>query len=146
MRRSILLVIAAGCLSAAGPAAEGVTKELAKFRGTWKYTSLEQDGRPVPEAQYREARLTIKGDQFTFTLGADTSHGTFEVDPAQKPKAIDVTFTDGPDKGKTIRGVYELTGDTYKACLGSKENDRPKELASKAGTGHVLAVLKRVQP
>ncbi len=146
MRRSILLLIAAGCLTAADSAKEGVAKELEKFRGTWKYTSMEQDGRPVPEAQYRAARLTIKGDRFTFALGDSTSHGTFKVDPAKKPKAIDITFTDGPDKGKTIQGVYEVTGDTYKVCLGSKANDRPKELASKADTGHVLAVLKRVKP
>ena len=146
MRRSVLLLIAAGCLVASDSVKDGVQKELEKFRGTWKYTSLEQDGKPVPEAQYREARLTIKGGQFTFTLGDSTSHGTFKVDPAKKPKTIDITFTDGPDKGKTILGVYDLQGDTYKACLGSKENDRPKELAAKAGTGHVLAVLKRVQP
>ena len=49
MRRLLLFVTAAGCLTAADPAKEGISKELEKFRGTWKYASMQQDGRPLPD-------------------------------------------------------------------------------------------------
>jgi uncharacterized protein (TIGR03067 family) len=146
MRRTVLLVIAAGLLVAGDSAKENVQKELEKFRGTWKFVSIENEGQAVPKAQYEGARLTLKGDQFTFRQGADSTHGTFKVDPAKQPKTIDVTFTDGPDKGKTIVGVYELKGDTYKVCLQLKGKERPKEFRSQAESGHVLQVLQRVRP
>ncbi len=146
MRLPVLLVIAAGLLVAGDSAKKDVQKELEKFRGTWKFVSVEHDGQSMPKAQLQDGRLTLKGDQFTYTQGANTLHGTFKVDPAKKPKTIDITFTDGPDKGKILQGIYELKGDTYKACLGMKEKDRPKEFRSQTGSGHVLEVLQRVQP
>jgi uncharacterized protein (TIGR03067 family) len=68
------------------------------------------------------------------------------VDVAKKPKTIDITFTEGPEKGKTIVGIYELEGDTYKVCINVNGKERPKEFAAKAGSGHGLEVLKREKP
>jgi len=68
------------------------------------------------------------------------------VDVAKKPKQLDITFTDGPDKGKTTLAIYELEDDTYKVCIDVGEKGRPTEFASKKGSGHVLQVLKREKP
>jgi hypothetical protein len=54
-------------------------------------------------------------------------------------------MTEGDDKGKTFRGIYEFEGDTRKVCLAPAGKERPKEFSSTAGSGHVLAVLKRVK-
>jgi uncharacterized protein (TIGR03067 family) len=58
---------------------------------------------------------------------------------------VDLTETEGDAKGKTFRGIYEFGGDTRKVCLAPEGKDRPKEFSSKAGSGHILAVLKRVK-
>jgi uncharacterized protein (TIGR03067 family) len=75
-----------------------------------------------------------------------TYRGTFKLDLSKKPKEIDVVFTEGPEKGKTSLGIYELEGDVYKVCIGLTGKKRPTEFISKPGSGHVLEVLKRQKP
>jgi uncharacterized protein (TIGR03067 family) len=123
---------------------EAVQKELSRFEGTWQFVSIEIEGKKVPEEQVKNSgKLVLKGDQFTLRQGDVTYKGTLKVDLTQKPKRIDITFTDGPEKGRTSLGIYELDGDTYKVCIGLTGKDRPTEFASKPGSGHVLEVLKR---
>jgi uncharacterized protein (TIGR03067 family) len=68
------------------------------------------------------------------------------VHPSAHPKTIDVTFTEGPEKGKSSYGIYELEGDTYRVCIGLTGKPRPTDFASTPGSGHVLEVLKREKP
>jgi uncharacterized protein (TIGR03067 family) len=120
-----------------------VKKEFERFQGTWAFESVTVEGEAAPAESLKGAKLVIKGDKFTAHEGKEVLHGTFTVDPGKNPKTLDVTFSDGPDKGKTMHGIYELTGDTYKVCIGMPGKERPKEFASKKGSGHVLEVLKR---
>jgi uncharacterized protein (TIGR03067 family) len=75
-----------------------------------------------------------------------TYGGTFVLDPGKKPKTIDIKFTEGPEKGNTSLGIYELDGDTLKICLTITAKDRPTEFAAKAKSGHGFEVLKREKP
>jgi uncharacterized protein (TIGR03067 family) len=137
----LLALVVSGLL-----AADGGNKEIDKFQGTWKFASVELDGRKVPPEALGGARLVIKGDRFSVVDQKATYHGTFRVDPGQSPKAIDVRFTEGPEKGKVIRGIYEVDGDTYRVCMGQAGKGRPTEFASTPGSGNVLEILKRVRP
>jgi len=142
--RILSLALAAGLLLAAdNPAEEAVKKELEKFEGTWRYVAMEIEGAKAEEKDYKDYKLILKGDQFTTTDGKETFHGSFKVEPTQKPKKINVLFTDGPEKGQTALGIYELEGDTYKVCIAFPGKDRPTEFVSKPGSGHVLETLKR---
>jgi uncharacterized protein (TIGR03067 family) len=145
---AVVLIAAAGPLLAGDkPAEDAVRKELQKFEGTWRITSLEMEGMKLPDDQVKQmaARLIIQGDQFTFKDPVSIHKGTFKVDPGKKPKQIDITFTEGPEKGKGIQGIYKLEGDTYTLCASIAGKERPVEFASKPGSGHVLEVLKREQ-
>jgi len=70
----------------------------------------------------------------------------YKLDPAKKPKTIDVLPTDGLDKDKTIEGIYEIKGEELTVCVAKPGSPRPTEFASKAGSGHVLFVLKKAKP
>ena len=119
-------------------------KELERFQGTWKFESLEIGGKMVDVGMFKDARLILEGDKFTHKEGKEPAHGTFKVDVSKKPKTIDITFTDGPNKAKTILGIYELDGDTYKVCIDLAHEDvRPTKFESKKGTMFALEVLKR---
>ncbi len=145
MRMRCLLVLGVVFILAAVDADEEVKKEVARFEGTWKYVSIEMEKMKLTEDALKDLRLKIQGDKFTVTgENADaTFGGTFKVDPTKKPKTIDVTFTDGPEKGKTTLGIYELEGETYKACIDPAGKARPTEFAIKPGSGHALVIHKR---
>jgi uncharacterized protein (TIGR03067 family) len=139
-----LLAGSASPLAADASKPDAVRKELAKFEGTWRFVSMNIQGMKVPEEQLKKfPKMVIHGKQFTLPEGDTTFRGTFKVDVSTKPKQIDVTFTSGPEKGKTCLGIYELEGDTYKVCMGLVGKPRPKAFVAKAGSGHVLEVLKR---
>ena len=38
--------------------------------------------------------------------------GTQKLDPSKSPKTLDVTVTEGLNKGAVMLGIYELGGDT----------------------------------
>jgi uncharacterized protein (TIGR03067 family) len=120
--------------------------ELKRFEGTWSYVEVVTDGKPAPEESFKGSSLVLSGDKFT-VKGSDATHqGTYTVDPTVRPKTLDVTFSDGPEAGKTIKGIYDLTGDRCKVCIALGDQPRPTEFASPPGSGYALEVLKRVKP
>ena len=92
-------------------------------------------------------RLTIKGETWTLDFHnnvKDQRAATMKLDPAQKPKAVDLAFTNGLPTGETIRAIYELKGDDLKFCFADESKQRPKNFDSKEGPGgRWLLVLKR---
>ena len=105
MKWRCLLVLGVVFLLAADDAADEVKKELARFEGTWKFVSVEMEKMKLPEEALKHPRLKIEGDKFSVSDENVSQSGTFKVDPTKKPKTIDVTFTDGPEKGKTSLGI-----------------------------------------
>ena len=59
-----------------------------------------------------------------------------------KPGTIDVTHTDGPQKGETLQGIYALEGDTLKLCFSICF---PTEFSSKPGAGGLLLVASNAR-
>jgi uncharacterized protein (TIGR03067 family) len=143
MRRFAFLLSAAALILVAADDKDEVKKELECFQGTWKFESIEVGGQKFDVKLFKDASLVLEGDKFTQHEGKQVTHGTFKVDLSKKPKTLDVTFTDGPEKGKTMLGIYELDGDTYKACFDLTGKERPTKFESKKGTMVVLEVLKR---
>lgn len=115
------------------------------FDGTWELTHFERDGKDV-KLQTTTRWINANG-RFTVQRGDQViAAGTSKLDPTQKPKAIDVTYTDGPDKGKTFKGIYQVDGDTVKFCrAGMPDDPRPSEFKTKVGSGAFVSVYKRVK-
>jgi len=148
MNRYLCLFGVAALVLVAADDSDEAKKDIERFQGAWVFESVEIEGQPAPAGALKESKLTIDGKKFTMKEGDEISHGTFTIDASKKPKTIDGTFTDGPEKGKTILGIYELEGDTYKACFnvaGKDRKERPTKFESKKGSGFVVEVLKRVK-
>ena len=147
MRWKMLLVCGVGLLvAAAGPEAGTNQGELEKFTGTWQAVAIERDGKPVPKDEVAKVKLVVKGERYTFHQGEQTIRGTHKLDPAKTPKQIDAVRTDGPGAGETLKGIYELTADTFKVCFADAGKDRPTAFRTAAGGGHRLLELKRERP
>ncbi len=146
-RRGWLVVLAALVVAAEAPKDDATKKDLELFQGTWKINALETEGKKVSVEGFMGFKLVIKGDKFTSYEGENPSKGTFKIDATQKPRHVDITFTDaGPLTGKTLQGIYEIDKETYKVCLDMNGKGRPKEFATTEGSGYVLEVLKRAKP
>lgn len=127
---------------------EPKTAEQAKFQGTWQLIAAESNGEKTPDEQIRSVRVTVTGSTHTVCAGDRVvAHDvSFTLDPSKTPKEVTDTINDGPDKGKQIRGIYNLEGDTLISCVAPIGKDRPTEFSAKAGSGWTLRVFRRAKP
>ncbi|MBI3412268.1 MAG: TIGR03067 domain-containing protein [Planctomycetes bacterium] len=131
-------------LAGAQDAQDSAKKEMALLEGDWSMLSGEINGEALPEELRTEMRRVAKYGETTVTMsGRVYLKAKFTIDPTKKPKAIDYTFTEGPTKGKTQFGIYEIDGDKVKFCFSAPGKDRPTEFTAKEGSERTLSVWKR---
>ena len=124
---------------------EAIKKDLAQLQGEWTMVSGSANGEAMPEEMRKEMKRLCKGDELTVMMGEQVFlKAKFTIDPTKKPKTIDYDMTEGFSKGKKQLGIYELNGDTFKACFNSPGAERPTEF--KTGEGLTLSEWKRKKP
>jgi uncharacterized protein (TIGR03067 family) len=152
MSRYAVAVLAIVSLFAAvrSPAAddandEAVAKDLRAFKGTWRLSAKEEDGKTFSEEEIKDVIGTIDGSGKVSVRRGDKllNEGTVKLDPTRSPRTIDVTFTDGERKGQMVLGIYEIEGDALRVCVARPGDERPAEFSAKAGSGHILVVYVR---
>jgi uncharacterized protein (TIGR03067 family) len=121
-------------------------KEEDALQGTWLPSAAELGGKAFPDEVRKSIKLVVKDDTYTVTVGKDTDRGTARLNPAAKPKEMDITGTDGPNKGKTILAIYERDGDTLRVCYDLSGKGRPTEFKTREGTPLFLVTYKREKP
>jgi uncharacterized protein (TIGR03067 family) len=150
MKRSGLLLLAAGLCLAADDAKDAAKAEMKKLEGTWVATSIEYDGEQVLGGEVKDVKLVISGDEISVKGAIPDADKyaklTYKVDPSTTPKIIDVTFTVGADKGTVMEGIYKLEGDELRLCVQVFGKERPGEFATQGGSNRALGVLKREKP
>jgi uncharacterized protein (TIGR03067 family) len=139
-------VVAGSLLWAVDTSKEESKKALDPLQGTWVATGGEQEGNPFPEAGLKNMKLVVSGDQYTFTSDSPEEKGVLKPDPSKSPKALDIDIKEGEQKGQSQKAIYELDGDTLKICFTQPGNDRPSEMAAKAGSKCVMIVFKKEKP
>ena len=145
MTRLLVVAALAFGLSAAADdkAPKDAKAELEKFTGTWVGVSAVRDGKEVPKAEAEAMRLVVAGEKYTLTEGKDVVEGTHTLDPAKTPKQIDAVRAKGPGKGEALKGVYQLTDDTFVVCFAAPGKDRPAEVKAGGGPGLRVLAFKR---
>lgn len=131
-------------LLAAGVACAGGAGDQSKFQGGWQRVSIMDDGKKVEGAE--KGSVVFSGSEYTLKDG-DTvkSKGTFKLDETKNPKEFDVMPGAGPNKGKTLKGIYKFEAGQLIYCIAGPDLDRPKEFASPAGSKLRLYTNKRVK-
>jgi uncharacterized protein (TIGR03067 family) len=160
----LLLASTAGCSkfgsSASGPGARAAQSAGSKARGpaqgkniqerssaqeepgivgSWIATDGEFQGVRVNPAGLKDMKWTFTADdKVSFTMLGRAMKATYTLDSTGAVKTLDFR---GPETD--IRGIYELNGDTLKACYASTE--RPASFAT-GGTSQdtIMTVFKRV--
>ena len=111
--------------------------------GTWKPVEIEFGGMKQPEASFSAWRLELAKGTYALKGAESPDSGTVKVDTTKKPMTMDVTGTDGPNKGKTFPCSYELSGDTLKICYDLSGKKRPEEFRTEKGTKLYLVTYHR---
>ena len=114
-----------------------------ELNGTWKPVEAELGGVKLPDAVLAPLRLELAKGTYVLKGAESPDSGTVTVDPSKKPATMDVTGTDGPNKGKTFPCIYELSGDTLRICYDLSGKSRPKEFKTEKGTKLYLVTYKR---
>lgn len=144
---SLLLgLLLVGSVIAAGEQKVESGKELKPLQGTWKLVAGEIGGRKMTKEEVGKSKLVFKGDHYKVRRGNGPKvTGSVSVDPAKDPKTIDITDSEGPNKGKTLLGIYALDGDELKECFAAPGEARPTKFATQTGTTQFFHVWKRVK-
>jgi uncharacterized protein (TIGR03067 family) len=146
MIRRLLGVVAVSCLAAlAAPAAEEKKADKDAIQGAWDLTSVEISGTKVEVPPGKGISLTFSGDKVTKKeAGKKEEEGTFRLNDTTKPKEIDLTV---PKKGDptakmTLKGVYELDGDTLRIGMPKGDED-PRPAAMDKANGVLIFKKKK---
>jgi uncharacterized protein (TIGR03067 family) len=131
MRWQVLLIVSAVLTVGA----DDPQDEAGRLQGTWAVVSA--DGIEATEEALKQAKVIIRRETIRLMepdrdkeKGAlrEKEKAMFKLDPSQKPKAIDLTKD--PQGPITLRGIYELDGDTIKLVT-RREGPRPTEILTK---------------
>lgn len=138
MKVQVLIVVAAGLLTAADTPKGEETKEIPKFQGAWQAVAAERGGVPYTEEKVRRVRWTVEGDKISGTnIDNIPFQATYRLDPTRSPKTIDFT-----DPTMLSIGIYDFHGDRLKVCMTTR--DRPTDFVTKGKEDRTLFVFKRV--
>jgi uncharacterized protein (TIGR03067 family) len=139
---ALFLVLSFACLSRGDEAKQGAKS----MDGTWLPSAAELGGEKVPDEVRKTIKLVIDDGKYAVTVGKNADRGTVKIDPSKKPKEMDIIGTEGPNKGKTILAIYEMTDDTLRICYDLSGKARPSEFKTAKDTNLYLVTYKREKP
>jgi uncharacterized protein (TIGR03067 family) len=142
---AVVICVCVG-LFARGDEAASAKEDGKKMQGTWKPVTAELAGKPFPDEVLKTMKLVLTDGKYSFTLGEQLDEGTVKLDPAKTPRAMDIVGTKGPNQGRTILAIYELTDTTLKVCYDLSGKAHPKEFKTQADTQLFLVEYKRQKP
>ncbi len=142
-------------LAAVGPAApihadDPAPTKAERLEGRWKVVALESDGRKATAAELeamKDGGWTFKDAEVSIEDPNAPGKSSFKIDPDKSPKQIDLIGLEGPQKGKTMEGIYRLEGKRLTVCVrdvAAAGKGRPTEFVTKADSGLGLITLESV--
>lgn len=126
---------------------EAIRKDRKQIEGTWQVTGLVINGDKSKDEDAKKLTV-VNDDKGTWNLRSgnmEISMGTSSFDPTKKPKAIDLTPTEGGSNGDLFLGIYEFKKNTRKLCFAPSGKDRPTEFSSTPENQHILVTFERVK-
>ena len=124
----VIALATAGCTSA-------------NLAGNWAPPSAQLGGEDFPVSNF--AGATLKLTESAYEFGGDK--GTIAVIPKHTPAQMDIHGVQGPNKGRTIPAIYQLSSDSLVVCYQLGAGDRPKTFTSPKDSQVLLIRYKRVK-
>ena len=109
--------------------------------GEWAPARAELGGQDFPIANFQGATLRLTANTYEFA----GDKGTYAVLAAGRPAAMDIRGQEGPNAGRTIQAIYELSGDQLTVCYQLGTGERPGEFKTPKGSQVLLVHYRRVR-
>jgi uncharacterized protein (TIGR03067 family) len=139
----LLALLVLGLLLSSAAAQEKGKLDPAKLVGTWTYVSGEKEGTKIPAANLEKGIVKISKENITLESPDAKFVIKYQLDQAKTPAAISMEITEGPQGvGSKAEGIVALDKGELKICYPAMGGARPKEFATKEGSGLHLFVLK----
>ncbi len=114
------------------------------LEGEWEMVSAVFSGAPLEAAMVKWCRRVTRGDVTTVLAGPQVMlKASFTTDLSSHPDQIDYLNLDGPNKGKSQAGIFDLQNDILRICMGAPGEPRPVEFVSMAGDRRSLTVWRK---
>jgi uncharacterized protein (TIGR03067 family) len=126
--------------------ADDASKDQQQLQGTWKVLAGNEGGKTLPPPRAKGSKVVVSGNHITVYEEEKKREMTFKLDPTKEPRTIDLTLTEGKDKGETSPGIYALEGELLKIAFALPGKARPTTFTPKQGSQEMLFVLKRAKP
>jgi uncharacterized protein (TIGR03067 family) len=140
-----IVVMIVSLLSTADGLTSAMDEEIKKLHGTWTVVRARRDGET--DKELLEATVVMSDGKFVSKSGTKImARGVWNVDPHAKPKTIDIEYTEGPEKGHVVRGIYTFAENTWVVLLAAPGASRPVSFKADSDTGHTFLVLKSAKP
>ena len=124
-------------------------KETKKLQGNWEIVSEEVDGKATPKQDFKNIRVSIKGDVYrTEVDGKTTAQGTWKfVKTEGKTVAVDeVTESTDPAVNGTTPAIYEWVNEnSFRWCQHIDKGKRPTEFTAKKGSRQSIVEYRRIK-
>jgi len=113
-------------------------------KGVWVPTEMKVAGQEAPADQLSAIKLTVGDGKYKVEINKEgAEEGTYTVDSTKTPARMAITAGDGPNKGKKLLAIFELSGDTMKVCYDTDGKEYPKEFKSTTENKYLLIVYKK---
>ena len=113
-------------------------------KGVYVPTEMTVGGQMAPADQLSAIKLTVGDGKYKVEINNEGAEsGTYTVDTSKKPTRMVITATDGPNKGKKILAITEVTDDMMKVCYDIEGKEYPTEFKSTKDNKYLLVVYKK---
>ncbi len=111
--------------------------------GEWAMAACVMDGNALDASMLKWGKRVANGNELTVFMGPQVLlKARFTVNRTTAPKTMDYVLLQGPHKGKTQYGIYELEGKILKTCFTAPGGARPTDFSSVPGDGRTSTVWK----
>lgn len=113
------------------------------IRGTWIPVEAILEGKKLPEDGLEGMVLTIDHGWYRLQSQGSVEEGTVSLDTTAYPLGLELTGTDGPNSGRTVRAIYEIAGDWMRICYSLDGPARPERFDAAKGERAFLVTYRR---
>ena len=113
--------------------------DLQQMQGKWVPVEIIANGKPLEADVIAAIKVSIQENSYKSERADGQDEGTFKIDESAAPRTMDLST----GSGNEVPAIYEISGDTFKACYAVGSASRPTEFKSAEDSNHILVVYKR---